>query len=112
MMKPAFQYFKQCFMSGVQYRVAALAGIATQFFWGLMYLMIYLAFYQNKQSPNHFTYDQLVDYIWLQQAFLALIMAWFRDNEIGSLITSGNLAYELCRPVALYYFWYAKLVAK
>lgn len=112
MMKAAFQYFKQCFMGGMQYRTAALAGIATQFFWGLMYLMIYLAFYQNLKSNTSFTYSQLVDYIWLQQAFLALIMAWFRDNEISALISSGNLAYELCRPTELYPFWYAKLVAK
>jgi ABC-2 type transport system permease protein len=48
----------------------------------------------------------------LQQAFLAFIMLWFRDNELMEMITSGNIAYELCRPCELYGFWYAKLLAQ
>lgn len=111
-MRPYIAYFKQCFMSGLQYRAAAMAGIATQYFWGFMYLMIYAAFYKNAGPQTSFTFSQLVDYIWLQQAFLALIMNWYRDNDLFKLITSGNIAYELCRPMDIYRFWYAKLLAK
>jgi len=28
------------------------------------------------------------------------------------LITSGNIAYELCRPYGIYEFWFAKLIAQ
>lgn len=111
-MKAYWQYFKLNLATGLQYRVAAYAGIATQFFWGFMYLMIFEAFYANTTGNADFSFKQLVNYVWLQQAFLALIMAWFRDNELFSLITNGNLAYELCRPIDLYRFWYAKLLAK
>ncbi len=95
----------------LQYRVAALAGIATQFFWGAMYVMIFTTFYGASESVNGFTRHQLIDYIWLQQAFLAFIALWYRDNHLFDLIQTGNIAYDLCRPVGIYGFWYAKLTA-
>lgn len=102
------------FLNGLQYRSAAVAGIATQFFWGFIYIMIFVAFYSQPAVLHHppaFTLTDLVAYIWLQQAFLAFIVLWFRDQEIFQLITSGNIAYELCRPCGLYELWYAKLLA-
>lgn len=111
-MKAYLKYFKLNLMTGLQYRVAAYAGVATQFFWGFMYLMIYAAFYQNHDNGMDFNFKSLVSYLWLQQAFLAFVMTWFRDQELFDLITKGNLAYELCRPLDLYRFWYAKLLAK
>ena len=101
-------YFKIRFIHGLQYRAAALAGIATQLAWGFMYIMLYETFYKTnpKVAPMNFT--QLSSYIWLQQAFLALFMTWFLDNDLFDLITSGNVAYELVRPLNLYNAWYVK----
>ncbi|PLS01372.1 ABC transporter permease [Neobacillus cucumis] len=96
---------------GLQYRTAAIAGVATQFFWGFITIMVFEAFYQYTQNPP-ISLNELIDYIWLKQAFLVFITLWFRDNELFDLITSGNIAYELCRPCDLYGFWYAKLLAQ
>jgi ABC-2 type transport system permease protein len=98
-------------LNGMQYRAAALAGVATQFFWGFMYIMIFEAFYEYSPYNPPISLKELITYIWLQQSFLAFIMLWFRDNELFNLITSGNIAYELCRPCEIYGFWYAKLLA-
>lgn len=111
-MKVYFSVFKMRLINGLQYRTAALAGMATQFFWGFMFIMIYEAFYQNGGASQPISLEQLIDYLWLQQAFLVFIMLWFRDNEIFNLITGGNIAYELCRPCDIYGFWYAKLIAQ
>lgn len=111
-MKTYLSVFKMRLINGLQYRTAALAGIATQFFWGFMYVMIYQAFYNHSAGNQPISLGQLVSYVWLQQAFLAFIMLWYRDNEIFNLITSGNIAYELCRPCGLYGFWFAKLIAQ
>ncbi|CRK85150.1 ABC transporter permease [Neobacillus massiliamazoniensis] len=97
---------------GMQYRVAALAGVVTQFFWGFIMIMVFEAFYEHTSKIPPISLTQLINYIWLQQAFLAFIMLWFRDNELMEMITSGNIAYELCRPCELYGFWYAKLLAQ
>ena len=56
-------------------------------------------------------FQQLSSYIWLQQAFLALFMTWFLDNELFDLISSGNVAYELCRPINIYDTWFIKSCA-
>lgn len=110
-MKTYFSVFRLRMLNGLQYRVAALAGLATQFFWGFMYIMIYEAFYLHSiNTPIDF--DQLVTYVWLQQAFLALVALWLRDPELFQLIISGNIAYELCRPSDTYRFWYAKLLGQ
>jgi ABC-2 type transport system permease protein len=95
----------------MQYRTAAWAGVATQFAWGFMFLMIYEAFYKSSTAAPSMSYSQLASYIWLQQAFLAIIMLWTQDNELLSSITNGDVAYELCRPYGVYPFWFAKLLA-
>lgn len=104
--------FKLRLIYGMQYRAAALAGVATQFFWGFISIMVFEAFYEYAANKPPISLKELITYIWLQQAFLAFIMLWFRDNELFDLITSGNIAYELCRPTGLYGFWYAKLLAQ
>jgi len=96
---------------GMQYRAAALAGVATQFFWGFITIMVFEAFYEHATKTPPISLKEIITYIWLQQAFLVFITMWFRDNELFDLITSGNIAYELCRPCELYGFWYAKLLA-
>lgn len=107
-MRAYFTFFKIRFINGLQYRAAAYAGIATQFAWGFMTILMFDAFY--KSSPENFpmTFEKLTTYIWLQQAFLALFMAWFFDNEIFDSISSGNVAYELCRPTGLYEMWFVR----
>ena len=96
---------------GLQYRSAAIAGVATQFFWGIIFIMIFTAFYGDATEVNGFTKAQMITYIWLQQAFLVFIALWLRDNELFELISSGNIAYEMCRPLNIYGFWYVKLLS-
>lgn len=112
MMKAYLSVFKLRISTGLQYRAAALAGIGTQFFFGFMFVMIFEAFYAHATANPPMTLDQVITYTWLRQAFLALIVLWLRDNELFQLITSGNIAYELCRPSGIYGFWYAKLLAQ
>ncbi|WP_248924603.1 ABC transporter permease [Paenibacillus hamazuiensis] len=100
------------FINGLQYRSAALAGVLTQLFFGFIFIMIFVAFYSQSAAQPPITLKELVAYIWLQQIFLAFIALWYRDGEIFSLITSGNIAYELCRPCGIYRFWFAKLLAQ
>lgn len=111
-MKVYLSVLKLRLSMGMQYRAAALAGVATQFFWGFIIIMVFQAFYEHAAQTPPMPLKAIVNYIWLQQAFLVFVMMWFRDNELFDLITSGNIAYELCRPAGLYGFWYAKLLAQ
>jgi ABC-2 type transport system permease protein len=98
-------------IAGTQYRAAAWAGVATQFFWGGMELLIYAAFYRSGAGNEPFPYAKLADLIWMRQAFLALVALWSQDNELLDMVVKGNIAYELCRPLDLYSFWFARIFA-
>jgi len=110
-MKKYLSFFRLRFSMGLQYRVAALAGIVTQFVWGAMEIMIFRAFYRTDASSFPMTLSATSSYIWLQQAFLAFFMAWMMESEIFDSIINGNIAYELCRPIDIYNMWFARSIA-
>lgn len=111
-MKGYISYFKTVLTSSLQYKTAALAGIFTQFFWGFLQVFIYQAFYSGvgKQTPMDF--EKLVAYIWLQQAFLALVYIRNKDESVAKSIKNGTVAYELVRPYNLYVWWFVKCIAQ
>lgn len=104
-------FFKIKFISGLQYRAAAIAGILTQFFFGFVFIMVYYAFYESNNSTGPMEWQALVSYIWLQQAFYALTYVFHREKDIVKMIKDGNVAYELCRPGNLFFKWYARILA-
>jgi len=98
------------FRALLQYRAAAVAGFATQLFWGLIRMMIFTAFYESSTAAPPMSHRQLVAYIWLAQAFFA-IFPLRPDAEVADMFRTGNIAYELLRPVDLYGFWYMRAIA-
>ena len=110
-MKKYLSFFKIRFAAGLQYRAAAWAGVSTQFAWGFLTILMFKAFYESAPEAFPMEFSQLSGYIWLQQAFLGMFMAWFFDHDILGSVESGAIAYELCRPTSLYAMWYVKNVA-
>lgn len=110
-MKKYLSFFRMRFIHGLQYRTAAFSGIITQFAWGFMEILLFRAFYAAGADAFPMSFQALVNYTWLQQAFLALFMTWFWEGELFDSITSGNVAYELCRPVSLYGMWFVRGLA-
>jgi ABC-2 type transport system permease protein len=98
------------FMLLIQYRVAAIAGICTQFLFGFVRVMIIAAFYASTTATAPMSYGQSVTYIWISQALLGML-PWNGDAEIQEMISSGNVAYELCRPLDLYNHWFCRAFA-
>ena len=98
--------FRIRFVNALQYRAAALGGVVTQFAWGFMEIFAFAAFYRANPGAFPMEFSQTVSYIWMQQAFLAMFMMWFWENEIASSITEGSIAYEMVRPVDLYSRWF------
>ena len=111
-MRAYFSYFKLKFISGLQYRSAAIAGICTQFFFGFVYIMIYVAFYESGSKSTPMELSALITYVWLCQSFFALINQFYKDPELFNLIRSGNISYELSRPKNIYFLWYFKILGQ
>ncbi|MBO6326057.1 ABC transporter permease [Enterococcus gallinarum] len=103
--------FRIRFTNSLQYRSAAFAGMVTQFVWGMLEIFAFRAFYQTDPAAFPMTFQQTVSYVWMQQAFLALFMLWFFENEIFDAIASGAIAYELSRPMDLYNRWFCQSAA-
>jgi ABC-2 type transport system permease protein len=95
----------------LQYRAAAMAAFFTNLFFGFVRVMVYLAFYTFSNAPQPLTMEQAVTYTWLVQVTFRLV-PYGVDNDIIVMIRSGNVAYELCRPLDLYFIWYARLVSQ
>ena len=111
-MKSYISYFILKFKTGLQYRTAAIAGVATQIFFGLVYISVYVAFYESDSSNLPMELSQLVSYLWLNQCFFTLVYMWYKDKELINLIKTGNIAYELCRPQNLYLMWLSKVLLR
>ncbi len=94
----------------LQYRGAALGGLITQFFFGLIITMVYEAFYASTTKPQPMSIEQVRSYIWLGQALLQML-PWNQEVELRAMIRTGSVAFELLRPVDLYSLWYTRSVA-
>lgn len=96
----------------LQYRAAAIAGLWTQIVFGLVLLMIYQAFYRSSAPAlQPMAFGQVASYVWLGQALLQML-PWNVDVEMRVLMRTGGVAFELCRPVDLYAWWFARAVAQ
>lgn len=104
--------FRIRFLHNLQYRTAALAGLATQYAWGFMHLLALRAFYNTNPAAFPMSFAQTADYVWLLQAFLALYIMWDYDPDIIESVRGGHIAYDLVRPVDLYARWFSTTIAR
>lgn len=92
----------------LQYRGAMIGGIVCQVMFGLILIALYRALYASK--PQALPVEHVVTYVWLQQAFFRMLLA--SDADLLDKIRSGGIAYDLCRPLSLYGFYYARIMAQ
>ncbi len=92
----------------LQYRGAMLGGIVCQIMFGLILIALYRALYTAK--PQALPLDHVVTYVWMQQAFFRMLLA--SDPDLLDKIRTGGIAYDLCRPLNLYWFYYVRIVAQ
>lgn len=110
-MKVYLSYFKLRFITSLQYRASAVSSIATQFFFGIVNILIYISFFKSGSNSSDFTLSQTITYLWLNQSMFALIYQFYRDEELLDIVRNGNIAYELTRPKDIYFMWYFKILA-
>jgi len=105
--RPYLAAFRARFQLMLQYRTAALAGFATQCWWGAIRLMVFAAFYGAHAAAAPISFADAVTYVWLGQALLAL-QPWFADPEIGQAVRTGGVGYDRLRPLDAYGYWYVR----
>lgn len=111
-MKKYISLFKIKFISNMQYRISAIAGIITQFVFGFAFVLVYVSFYESNINNSGVQLEKIVNYLWLNQAFYAVIVTWAKEKELLSLVTNGNICYELLRPISLYSKWFFTMLSR
>ena len=107
-MKAYLSVFRMRLRMETQYRGAVLGGIVCQVFFGLILISVYRALYAGKPQPLPFSH--VTTYVWLQQAFFRMLLS--SDADLMDKIRTGAIAYDLCRPIRLYGFYYARIMAQ
>jgi ABC-2 type transport system permease protein len=104
---PYLAVFRMRFLLMLQYRTAAVAGFATQCWWGLLKVMVFAAFFRSTIAHQPINFTQAVTYTWLGQAFLVLL-PWNSDPEVAAMVRTGDVLYDRIRPLDTYFFWYVR----
>src|SRR5260221_11514513 len=99
--RPYLAAFRARFQLMLQYRAAALAGFATQCWWGAIRIMVFAAFYGVHAAAAPISLGDAITYVWPGQALLAL-QPWVADPEIGQAVRTGGGGHERLRPPARY----------
>lgn len=109
--RPYAAAFSSRFLLMLQYRAAALAGFATQCWWGGIKVMVLAAFYAGASGSAGgaaaMPLAQAITYTWIAQGLLALL-PWAGDPEVAQAVRTGSVAYDRLRPVDAYGFWFAR----
>ena len=113
--KACMSLFKIKTAEGFQYRIAGLAGASISIFWALIEITVYFIFYTYANHSEAgmiagLSLKQIVSYTWLTELLL-FMQPMSIDNDILTKITTGDVGIELCRPIDLYFHWFAKIAS-
>ena len=107
----AFQVYlaftMKSFQKRMQYRVANLAGLTTNFFFLLVQIFVYTAFYAVYTGPLPLNLHEIITYFVLCQVFFMLMPFWGTRSEVTSAIKSGDVVLQLTKPVDFQAYWFA-----
>ncbi len=106
--KAYLSIFRMRLKQELQYRGAMIGGICCQAFFGLILVALYRALYAGH--PQTVPLEATVSYVWLQQAFFRMLGA--TDNDLADRIRTGDIAYDLARPLNLYGYYYSRVMAQ
>lgn len=104
--KVYYSLFRIRFINNLQYRMVVLGTIAKGALWVIMEVLAYTALYRTNSAVFPMEFSQMVSYIWVRQSFIVLFRVVFGDGDIYSTLRSGEVAYDLVRPVGLYGRWF------
>ncbi len=93
----------------VAYRAATLAGLGTNFFFGLLRAAIFIALYRQSEAASvaGYSLQDAITYTGLTQALIAPLMIW-GSYDIVQSIRTGQIASDLTRPIDFHAFWLAQ----
>ncbi len=100
-------FARKSFQRQMQYRVANLAGLTTNFFFLLVHIFVYTAFYAARTGPQPLNLNEIITYFVLCQVSFMLMPFWGTRSEVTNAIKDGSVALQLTKPVDFQAYWFA-----
>ena len=100
-------FVRQSFQKRMQYRVANLAGLTTNFFFLLVHIFVYTAFYAASTERQPLSLNEIITYFVLCQVSFMLMPFWGARSEVTNAIKDGSVALQLTKPVDFHAYWFA-----
>lgn len=106
-MRLFWELAKLSFQRQLTYRAATLAGLATNFFFGLLRAALLTALYGARREVAGLSLQGAITFTGLTQATIAFlsIFSWY---EVMNSVYSGDIATDLLKPMNYYVFWLAQ----
>jgi ABC-2 type transport system permease protein len=98
---------RQSFRLQLTYRAANLAGLATNFFFGLLRAAVLVALYDTRPSVAGISLRAVITYTGLSQATIACL-SFFRWTLVMDSVYSGEIAADLLKPTDYFFSWLAR----
>lgn len=91
----------------ITYRAATFAGLATNFFFGLLRIAVLVALYRGESEVNGMTLQGAITFVTLSQGLITFLSI-FGTFDIMNSVYNGSIASDLLRPWGLYTNWMAR----
>ena len=109
-MKKYFIMFRIKFSNSMRYKTSVVFAIFTQIIWSLMNIFLFDIFYRSTNDAC-LSFDNTRVYLWFEGIFLPLFALWMLDEDIIKSIINGNIAYELVKPIKVYWVWFSRNIS-
>ena len=98
---------KRSFQRQLSYRAATFAGLATNFFFGMLRVAVMVALYQTRGEVNGISLRGAITFTGLTQALIGFLSLFGWYDMMNSIYT-GAVASDLLKPMGFFNFWLAQ----
>lgn len=98
---------KRAFQRQLTYRAASIAGLVTNFFFGLLRAAVIVALYQGREVVEGINIAQAISFTGLSQALIG-VMSFFGWYDLMNNVYTGAIASDLLKPMNVFTYWLAQ----
>ncbi len=106
-MRTFLRILKLSIQQQTTYRTSLVAGLATNFFFGIFRAALVVALYAGQEEVNGMSLPGALTFVALGQALIAFLMI-FGSYDLMATVYNGSIGSDLIRPVPLFSLWMAK----
>jgi len=106
-MRTFLHILKLAILQQTTYRTAMIAGLATNFFFGLFRAAVVVALYGTQQQVNGLSLGAALTYVAVGQGLIVFLMV-FGSYDLMATVYTGGISADLVRPVPLFSLWLAR----